>query len=227
MNIKGQGNSLSFIQGHSDSHFQTSRPIEARFHVDPPCDRGMKVCSNGLCHMTNMAAMPIYGKNLKKSSSLEPKGQWRRKFECSIGYFQVYSNDEPELTLTYFTARSNLIPYAFVWEKGKIMDFSETIVVYDIKVGRFSLLNEYMDHYEYQKSGSFIHWTSSKVTQIQHFQSWCRNPRPIEAKFHMEPPWDVGNENLFKCSRSHDHAHVNYGEIMTLKLGIQHRVLEY
>ena len=28
----------------------------------------------------------------------------------------------------------------------------------------------------------------------------------------MEPPWDVGNENLFKCSRSHDHAHINYGE---------------
>ena len=34
--------------------------------------------------------------------------------------------------------------------------------------------------------------------------------RPIEVKFHMEPPWDVGNENLFKCSRSHDHAHINY-----------------
>ena len=26
----------------------------------------------------------------------------------------------------------------------------------------------------------------------------------IDAKFHMEPPWDVENENLFKCSRSHD-----------------------
>ena len=33
-------------------------------------------------------------------------------------------------------------------EKGKIMDFSETIVVYDIKVGRFSQLNVYL--YEYQ-----------------------------------------------------------------------------
>ena len=73
-----------------------------------------------------------------------------------LKYFQVCSNDDPELTLTYFTARSNLIPYAFVWEKGKIMDFSETIVVYDIKGGRFSLLNEYMNHYEYQRSRSFI-----------------------------------------------------------------------
>ena len=73
-----------------------------------------------------------------------------------LKYFQVCSDDGPELTLTYFTARSNLIPYAFVWEKGKIMDFSETIIVYDIKVGRFRLLNEYMNHYEYQRSKSFI-----------------------------------------------------------------------
>ena len=85
-----------------------------------------------------------------------------------LEYFQVCSTDDPELTLTYFTARSNLIPYTFEWEKGKIMDFSETIVVCDIRVGRFSLLNEYMNHYEYQRSRSF---TSSKVTQLQHFQS--------------------------------------------------------
>ena len=48
------------------------------------------------------------------------------------------SNDDPVLTLSYFTARSNLVPYSFVWGKGKAMDFSETVVVYDIKVGRCS-----------------------------------------------------------------------------------------
>ena len=32
--------------------------------------------------------------------------------------------------------------------------------------------------------------------------------RPIEAKFHMESPWDVRNESLFKYSRSHDHVHI-------------------
>ena len=53
-----------------------------------------------------------------------------------LDYYQIYSNDDLGLTLTYFRARSNLVPYAFVWEKGKTMDFSETIVVYDIKVGR-------------------------------------------------------------------------------------------
>ena len=52
-----------------------------------------------------------------------------------LKYYQVCSIDDPGLTLTYFTARSNLVPYAFVWEKGKKkMDFSETIVIYDLKL---------------------------------------------------------------------------------------------
>ena len=46
-----------------------------------------------------------------------------------LTYYQVYSNDGPGLTLTYFTAMSNLVHYAFVWEKGKTLEFSETIVV--------------------------------------------------------------------------------------------------
>ena len=59
-------------------------------------------------------------------------GMQHRVFE----YYQICSNDDPGLTLTYFAARSNLVPYAFVWEKGKTMDFTATIVVYDVKVGR-------------------------------------------------------------------------------------------
>ena len=45
-----------------------------------PWDGETKVCSNGPGHMTKMATMPIYGKNLKISSSPEPKadglGTW-------------------------------------------------------------------------------------------------------------------------------------------------------
>ena len=51
-----------------------------------------------------------------------------------LKYYQIPSNEDPWLTLTYFTARSNLVPYAFVWEKGKTMDFSESIVVYNLKL---------------------------------------------------------------------------------------------
>ena len=73
-----------------------------------------------------------------------------------LEHYQVYWNDAPGLTLTYFTARSNLVPCAFVWGKVKTMDFLETIVVYDIKVGRYNQLNEFMKLYEYQRSRSFI-----------------------------------------------------------------------
>ena len=51
-----------------------------------------------------------------------------------LEYYQVCLNDDLGLTLTYFMARSNLVPYAFVWEKGKTVDFSETIVVCDLKL---------------------------------------------------------------------------------------------
>ena len=51
-----------------------------------------------------------------------------------LKYYQIYSNDDTGLTLTYFTARSHLVSYAFVWGKGKTMDFSETIVVYDLRL---------------------------------------------------------------------------------------------
>ena len=51
-----------------------------------------------------------------------------------LKFYQLYLNDDTGLTLTYFTARSNLVPSAFVLEKGKTMDFSETIVVCDLKL---------------------------------------------------------------------------------------------
>ena len=61
---------MTLEQGHSVSIFLnffssiTTRPFEAKFHMEPPWDGGTKAYSNGLGHMTKMAAMPIYGKNL-------------------------------------------------------------------------------------------------------------------------------------------------------------------
>ena len=49
MNSKGQGHSLT-LEGHSDSTFanffslEMARPIEAKFHVEPPWDGGTKIC---------------------------------------------------------------------------------------------------------------------------------------------------------------------------------------
>ena len=44
---------------------ETAWPIKAKFYVESPWERGTKVYINGPNHMTKMAAMPIYGKNLK------------------------------------------------------------------------------------------------------------------------------------------------------------------
>ena len=54
---------------------ETARPTQGKFHVEPPWDGGMKICSNGPGPITNMAAMPIYDRNLKLSSSLESNSQ--------------------------------------------------------------------------------------------------------------------------------------------------------
>ena len=43
---------------------ETAMPIKAKFYVESPWEGGTKVCINGPDHMTKMAAMPIYGKNL-------------------------------------------------------------------------------------------------------------------------------------------------------------------
>ena len=43
---------------------ETALPIKAKFYVEPPWEGGTKVYINGPAHMTKMAAMPIYGKNL-------------------------------------------------------------------------------------------------------------------------------------------------------------------
>ena len=49
------------------------------------------------------------------------------------------------------------------------MDFSETIVVYDVKVGRCSYLNNYMNIYEYYRSRSSTDLVPRSLN-IQHFQ---------------------------------------------------------
>ena len=54
------------VSTFSNNFIETTGPIKVKFHMEPPWDGGTKVCSTGPGHMTKMAAMPIYGKNLKK-----------------------------------------------------------------------------------------------------------------------------------------------------------------
>ena len=141
---------------------KTAGPVETIFHVVPSSAEGMNDCSNSLGHMINMATTPIYGKNFtrtKRSMNMKVCMQ-----HWVLEYYQVCSNDDPGLTLTCFTTMSNSIHHAFVWEKGKTMAFSETIVVCYIQVGRCRQLNEYMSLYEDQRATSFIDLHPSSLT---------------------------------------------------------------
>ena len=41
----------------------------------------------------------------------------------------------PWVNIDLFNGKVKFGPLSFSWEKGKTMDFSETVVVYDVKVG--------------------------------------------------------------------------------------------
>ena len=64
MSVKGQGHSLTLVKGHSDFKVKT---CFSQKQLGGLGRMGMKIYTNELGHMTNMATMPIYGKNLKKS----------------------------------------------------------------------------------------------------------------------------------------------------------------
>ena len=75
--------------------------------------------------MIKMAAMPIYGNNPSKIFFTGTG----RSISTKLGMYHlgllpiiVCSNDDPGVTLTYFTGWSNLVTYAFLWENGKIVD---------------------------------------------------------------------------------------------------------
>ena len=71
--------------------------------------------------MTKMAAMPIYGKNPLKifsRTSVNGVGTWYVALGV-LGY-HVCSIDDPSLTLTYLTSRSNLLPNTPILHRPRI-----------------------------------------------------------------------------------------------------------
>ena len=85
--------------------------IEAKFHMKPIMHRETKVCSNGPCHMTQMADMTIY-KNT--SDTIFSETEWLMTLKLGMQHlglrsYQVCSNDDPWLALTCFTSRSSSV----------------------------------------------------------------------------------------------------------------------
>ena len=82
--------------------------------MERPSERGTKICSRHLSHMPKMAAMPIYGKNPSKIffSGTGGRISTNSGIHVASGTPAHHSlfNDDPGVTLTYFTARLNLVP---------------------------------------------------------------------------------------------------------------------
>ena len=110
--------SVGICRPYSSNIFssETTVPVEANFHTEPPWDGGMKVCWNRHGHMTEMATIPVYGKNPLKifSETSRPMTFEPGIKHWGLGPYKICSNDNPGLTLTYFTARSTLLSNAFL-----------------------------------------------------------------------------------------------------------------
>ena len=99
--------------------YENAWPIEAKFYVEPLWDVGTKVCSNGLGHMTKMAAMPIIGKNLEKKNHIlyikiaDHLESWNAALGTRVlsNLFKWWRWDD----LDIFYGKSKLVPCAFVW----------------------------------------------------------------------------------------------------------------
>ena len=64
---------------------KTTCPIKAKFYLEPPWVERTKVCSRQLGHMTKMAATPIYGKTLQKSSSETRRADFHETWHVALG----------------------------------------------------------------------------------------------------------------------------------------------
>ena len=71
MSIKSQGHSLTLVKDHLDFKVKTCFSQKQFCDLEPKFNESLREIGNEnlyinvLGHMTNMAAMPIYGKNLK------------------------------------------------------------------------------------------------------------------------------------------------------------------
>ena len=89
--MEGQGHFLTLAPGHLHMKIknlfflETTGPFLRKFCMLVFRYKEMKINEHDAGHMTKMAAMPIYGKIIQKSSSPEPVDRFPLNLVCSIG----------------------------------------------------------------------------------------------------------------------------------------------
>ena len=127
-------------------HFQTSSPLKPLGRLKPnfiwslPGTGEQKFVQMVLVIWPRWSPCPYMVKTLKNLLLRNQKAYDLETWYVALGIRVLPSlfKWSPWDDIAYFRARSNLIPYAFVWEKGKTVNISETIVVCDVKVGECS-----------------------------------------------------------------------------------------
>ena len=95
-----------------------------------PYDMLAKIYAKYFGHMAKVAATPINGKTPFKNLLLQnQKAQDLGTWYVALGMwaYQICSNDDPKLTLTYLTSRSNFLPKTLKWEIFVKVDFFNAV----------------------------------------------------------------------------------------------------
>ena len=176
---------------------------------------GMKICTKELGHMTNMAAMPIYGKILKKSSSPEPIDLWPWNLICRIVYGSTTKVDQiMTLGWPWLILRQGQIGYiGFCMGKSENYYFFFGNYCSLGSQSRLKHLAKWVYEVEWVSKVKVILWPWSKVTKILKLKLvFPKNNWAIWNQSSYESLRENGNENLYKWVGSHDqyghHAHI-------------------
>ena len=104
-----------------------------------------KINKYDACHMIKIPSIPIY--DVKNSLKIVFLGtRWTITTKLGMKHWRLkpiisYSNDNPGLTLTYFTARS--ATWAFIWANMTMMYSLEIIASCDLEFGLYTKPNGY------------------------------------------------------------------------------------
>ena len=132
--------------------------------------------------------------------------------------------------------RSNVVPYAIVWEYAWIVDLSETIAVYDVKIGVYCKLNIHMclrprSFFDLSPRSLVLKNNYLIINIFKHIllrNQWaaiqsrisCRSFLGCRKKYLFKWSWTRG-KNLKTLLWS------QLSDVVETSLGIQHRALMY
>ena len=159
--------------------------------------------------MTNMAAMPIYGKNLKKSSSPEPINWWPWNLVCSIVYGPSTCTTKAIQIMTLGWPWP-ILCQGQIWSDRLLYGKSENYLFFGnyCSLGSQSNLKhsaKWVNEAEWVSKVKVIIWPWSKVTQISKLKLvFPQNSWAIWNQSSCESFRENRNENLYKWGGSHD-----------------------